>query len=361
MPTMPTVPAATNLSISPFSMPFQPLSIDQYLQFSQGIFDQQLQQREDLYANTFKAIEKYGDRWINQALSLDKEFMPQYSELYTSLLEQANPEFMPTYTALGKSVQEGLAAGYELGPALGREVEQAIRGAQTARGNWLGTAPTAQEAFGMGEAAINLYGLRVGQAQNFLNSKQPTDMWGALQSSSKYGIWDAAVPAAAQYPNPGIAPNVFGTIQAAQSAYNATSANAYGTYVSGLIGAGTLNNQSAFDRYNAQFDQFLYKTSVQQGLFSQPSVGGGGGAGMGAAIGGIASGVGAAASAAISAICWLARRAIPNDWKEFRKWLFTKAPRGIRKAYIFNARRIANSISDAEAMALGKVMRAILA
>ena len=361
MPTMPTVPGATNLTIPQFSMPFQPLTLDQYLQFSQGIFDQQLDQREDLYANTFKAIEKYGDRWIGQALELDKEFMPQYSELYTGLLNQANPEFMPTYSALGQKVQEGLDAGYELGPDLSREVEQAIRGAQTARGNWLGPAPTAQEAFGMGSAAIDLYNTRIGQAQNFINSKQPTDMWGALQSSSKYGIWDAAVPAAANYPNPTVAPNVFGTVQQGLSSFNATSASAYGTYVSGLVGAQQLNNQSMFDTYNAKFDQFLYKSALQQGLFSQPSVGGGGG-GMGGQIAGAAiGGVATAASAAVSAICWLARKVIPGHWREFRRWLFTAAPEKIRLAYIFNARRWARDLTEAEATRLAPLMEACIA
>ena len=56
-----------------------------------------------------------------------------------------------------QSVGNELAAGYDLGAGLSREMEQSIRGAQTARGNIMGAAPTAQEAFGKGGASIDLY------------------------------------------------------------------------------------------------------------------------------------------------------------------------------------------------------------
>ena len=224
---------------------------------------------------------EYAPGMAQTRLDIEKEFGPQMAELYNQMLQQANPEFMSTYGALGEKVRSGLEAGYELGPELGTEVQQAIRAAQTARGNWLGGAPTAQEAFGMGSAAISLYNQRLGTAQNFLNSKQPTDMWGALQATSSYMPMSATFPQGS-YPNAALSTDVFGTLSQSRSAYNATAANAYGTYVgaqsanygtyvTGLDNAAGINNQSAFDRYSAQFDQFLYGQSVQQGLYSQPS------------------------------------------------------------------------------------------
>jgi hypothetical protein len=109
----------------------------------------------------------------------------------------------------------------------------------------------------------------------------------------------------------------------------------------------------------------MYREAARNGLYSTPQVGGGGGMGgmMGsigpalggatAAIGGIVggvgggaiAGVGAAASAAAAAICWLARKVLPDRWKAFRKYLFTEASPELRRQYIFNARRIANSIA----------------
>jgi hypothetical protein len=350
MPELPQIPAAQNVAVSPFQMPFQPMTTDQFLAFNQQLFNQQLQQRHDIYAQTYQAIDKYGEMWQQQALDLDKQFMPQYAELYTGLMEQANPQFMDVYNALGGRVQEGLASGYELGAGLTHEMQQAIRAGQTARGNWIGNAPLAQEAFGMGEAAINLYNMRLGQAQNFLSGRQPSEFWGQLMGASKYGIWDAGASGAAanQALNPTVAPSVFGTVSQGLAQYNATAAGAYGSYIQGLIGAAQINNQSAFDRYSAQFDQFLYKQSVQQGLFSQPQVSsGGGGAGIGGAIGGAAIGaVGAAAAGAAAAICWVARKVIPDRWREFRHVLFTKAPAWFRQKYVTYGRRYSEDISS---------------
>jgi hypothetical protein len=150
-----------------------------------------------------------------------------------------------------------------------------------------------------------------------------------------------------------------------------------------LIGAATINNQSAFDRYSAQFDQFLYGQSVQQGLFSQPSVAGGGGMGgmMGGLMGGIGSGisagigaaalgagatgaigagVGAAASAAAAAICWVARKALPHRWQEWRRWLLTQAPEDFKHQYIYHGRQLAESMSEEDAVRIGKAMERCL-
>jgi hypothetical protein len=76
--------------------------------------------------------------------------------------------------------------------------------------------------------------------------------------------------------------------------------------------------------------------------------------------GGAIAGVGAAASAAAAAICAVARRVIPSRWKEFRKWLCTKASPEFRRWYIFNARRIANGITDADAEFLAPIMLSVL-
>ena len=346
-PNLPSVPAAQNVQISPFSMPFQPLGAGDFLNLNSQMFSQQMGNALKMMQAIPGAMQQYGIPLIQQSMDVEREFMPQQAELYGELLQQANPQFMPLYNELGGQLMGNLQLGMEMGPELTREVEQGIRAAQTARGNWLGGAPTAQEAFGRGSAALGLYNQRLGQAQNFLNSKQPTDMWSQLQLASQSDLYNPmalmAVGTAAQQVNPQIAPNVFGTMQEGISSYNATSANAYGSYVSGLVGAANVNNQSAFDRYSAQFDQFLYGQSVQQGLYSAPQGGGGGMGGFGtAAIGA----VGAAAAGAAAAICWVARKVMPDRWREFRRWLFTKAPCDFRQKYVTYGRRFAESLSN---------------
>ena len=383
-PKLPEVPAAQNVqvpaqpTIPTFSQPFQPMTSAEYLKLQQDMFYQQLGQMRPTMSAISELTTEYAPGMAQTRLDIEKEFGPQMAELYNQMLQQANPEFMSTYGALGEKVQAGLEAGYELGPELGTEVQQAIRAAQTARGNWLGGAPTAQEAFGMGSAAISLYNQRLGTAQNFLNSKQPTDMWGALQATSSYMPMAATFPQGS-YPNAALSTDVFGQLVGSRASYNATAANAYGTYVGaqsanygnyvqGLVGAAGVNNQSAFDRYSAQFDQFLYGQSVQQGLYSQPSAGGGGmggmmgglmggigsgiSAGIGAAAlgagatGAIGAGVGAAASAAAAAICWVARKVVPDRWREFRRFLFTKAPGWFRTKYVTQGRSYSEKLCE---------------
>ena len=77
------------------------------------------------------------------------------------------------------------------------------------------------------------------------------------------------------------------------------------------------------------------------------------GGGATAAIGG---GVAAAVSAAGAAICWLARRCIPDRWEDFQHCLFTDAPETLRRIYLYNARRLAREITDDEAIEIAELM-----
>lgn len=396
---LPTVPAAQNVqvpaqpTIPTFTQEYKPMTSAEYLKFQEQLYFQQLGQIRPLTDAMLEMQQDYGPGFAQQRLEMEQQFGPEFANQLMSQLGIADPEFMPTYTALGERVQQGLEAGYELGPELTHEMEQQIRAAQTARGNWLGGAPTAAEVFGRGSASVALYNQRLGAAQNFLQGRQPTDMWGALGMASGYQAAPAVYPQVLG--QTASATDVFGQLAQSRSAYNATAANAYGTYVGaqsanyatytgGLINAASVNNQSAFDRYSAQFDQFLYKQSVNQGLYSQPSMGGGGGMGsgfMGAAMGGIGTGlatgigaaamgvgttgavtagIGAAAGAAIAAICWVARKALPDRWQEFRRFLFTRAPAEFRRRYIYYGRRLAETLSDDQVSQIRKSMERCL-
>lgn len=69
-----------------------------------------------------------------------------------------------------------------------------------------------------------------------------------------------------------------------------------------------------------------------------------------------AGGVAAAASAAGAAICWLARKCLPERWEDFQHYLFTRAPEKLRRFYIYRARRLAREVTDTEAAEIRELM-----
>ena len=422
-PSVPEVPALpTLLQPSEASVPYEPMSMEVYhdwvqqfvrsqLAWQPRITKAQVANQQALMQGAFEEQMRQVPILAQQQYGLDTQYMPAYTALYNQQLAAANPQFMPTYNALGEQVRAGLnlagdpvgqnvmadlAAGRDLGPGLSHEIEQAIRGAQSARGNIMGAAPTAQEAFGKGMAAENLYTQRLGradalrlereqQAQAFLQGRQPTDMWGAIQSARL-----SPTPNAAMYPSQSYVQNatsIAGQQMQSTSQYNTASvaaqsvtAQAQSSYNNALLTGYQAQGQFGYETYDRSLNQYYYDQSVQHGLYSNPAAGGGGGMGMGGmgmAIGGVAgglataglaaagtatgvaTGVGAAISAAGAAICWIARRCMGKDWKLWRHYLLTKASPQLRNWYIFNGRRAAKAISQDIASRIGSTMRKI--
>lgn len=339
-------------------------------QTAANVYEQQQMMRgafnEQMYQMPVSAEMMYG---------LDTQYMPQYTDLYNQLAQQSNPEFFDVYGTLGQSVNAELAAGYDLGAGLTREMEQSIRGAQTARGNILGAAPTAEEAFGKGSASIDLYNSRVVNAQNFLQGKQPTDLWGALAMAKPTTIVNEPYYPSTDYIS-GASAATSATAETATSAlssynsalmsYNASTVAGYDAYNNALIGSTETNNAAIMDQYNAASEYWMYDEAVKHGLYSTPQTGGGSSAlstGIQAGTAVIGAGAtayaGAAASAAGAAICWLARRVIPERWEDFQHWLFTRASDKLRRLYIYTARRLAREVTDAEAAEIGELMEAL--
>lgn len=338
----------------------------------------------------------------------------QFAPYYTNYLQQAgaqtgaqlqgmsqayNPQFFDVYGQMGQNISQGLEAGYDLGADLEREVAQSYRGAQVARGNYLGPAATAEEAYGLGQAATDLYNTRIGQGQAFLEGQQPTDLWagmmgiygpagtalGMAQATAATGqpavglqspvavpnAQDAATLAMGTYQAPSIdwanqGLQAYGTYQGALTGWGATSVAGQTDYNSALINAANANNASMFLQYDKSFDQFLYEQAAAHGLYDTPSTSsamGTAGAAIGAAGSVVAAGAtayAASAAGAAAAICWLARAVIPGHWKEWRKFLFTKAPASLRRAYIYGARRLANGLTEAGKVEIAEVMRKCL-
>ena len=181
----------------------------------------------------------------------------QHAATANQLMQSYDPQFKNTYAALGKRVNQGLAAGYELGSDLGREVTQSVRGAHPARGNILGAAPTAQEAFGTGQAALNLYNQRLGQAQNYLQGRNPMDMMG--QAMGQF------INPSQNYVNQGLGVQGMEAGRAGTTAFNATVEQGYSTFQNALQAYNTnqwqstkVNNEGLFNTYDRQAESWMY-------------------------------------------------------------------------------------------------------
>ena len=298
----PDVPAAQSFDESKFKQPatkeeFTSLLDEMQWRYPQ-MFEEVLKKQLQYAPALTEADKQYQTALYNNAVQLGLKSAPQYAGLESQMVNQYAPQFGQTYAALGQRVNEGLASGYSLGDELSREVEQSVRGAQTARGNYLGPAATAQEAMGKGSAMIDLYNQRMSAAQNYLAGNNPINMMAQIGSATNLG--QQYYPG--QTVNPAIAAQgASAGISGASSAFG-TQAQSASNFNSALLGAFGQNSENVYNSYDRSYEQWLEKQAIAHGLFDQPQIGGAGGGGgglmsglgMGAgAIGGVASGVAA--------------------------------------------------------------------
>ncbi len=105
---------------------------------------------------------------------------PNQSAVYNKLqgnvlgnIGTGDPAQAAVYNQLQGQVQGDLQSGYNLPPDYARELEQSIRGAQSARGNVLGQGAVSAETAFKGKAALDLYQQHLQNAEGFLNTKSP--------------------------------------------------------------------------------------------------------------------------------------------------------------------------------------------
>jgi hypothetical protein len=127
-----------------------PVDLQRQQQMMSGAFGEQMNEASQANAFQWQQANQYGQGYV---------------DLFNQYAQGSNPEFMNTYGMMAKNVQSGLESGYELGDALSREVTQGMRAQQAATGNYMGPAITAQEAYGTGSAAVDLYNSRMTQGQ----------------------------------------------------------------------------------------------------------------------------------------------------------------------------------------------------
>jgi hypothetical protein len=289
----------------------------------------------------------------------------QYRDMATQPLE---PTTTPETEQLRKTIEEEAMNQLRLGSTIGAEerrgYEQAIRGAQTARGNIFGLGPAVQEAAQIGAAGEQRKLARFGAAQQFLGSGETSGAARARDLLLREGIQQNRLGAAAGFIAGG--PSIGnlaqartaqqqgamqGYIQANQAlpgGFNqqaSTASNFYQTVDPGIPVALTgefnklYNTQSNYlaNTYGAQVDA-LSRVAVANSTPNYLSAGAD-----------IFKGIGSFGGQRGIIGCWVAREVYGAEnpkWIEFRNWMAIDAPAWFRNLYIKFGEQFAKFISN---------------
>jgi hypothetical protein len=280
--------------------------------------------------------------------------------------DMATQPIGPTTTSqteqLRNTIEQEALNQLRLGSTIGAEerrgYEQAIRGAQTARGNIFGLGPAVQEAAQLGAAGEARKLARFGAAQQFLGSGETTGAAAARDLLLRDNIQQSRLGAASGFVAGG--PSIYnlanqrlgqqnaqfqGYIQANQSMPGSfqtqgAPANFYQTtnpeipvQLSGQAGQiyNTTQNAQA-SMYGSQVDA-LSRVAAANSLPNYLNAGAN-----------LISGI-----APKGLVCWVAREVYGEDnpkWLQFREWILTKASDNLRNFYIKYGERIAESIRN---------------
>ena len=289
----------------------------------------------------------------------------QYRDMAT---QPIGPTTTPETEQLRRTIEDEALNQLRLGSTIGAEerrgYEQAIRGAQTARGNIFGLGPAVQEAAQIGAAGEQRKLARFGAAQQFLGSGETSGAARARDLLLREGIQQNRLGAAAGFIAGG--PSIGnlaqartaqqqgamqGYIQANQAlpgGFNqqpSTASNFYQTVDPNIPVALT---QAFNDLYRSQSNYLAstYGAQVQAQASSNnansfPSYLNAG-----------ANLIGSVAPKGIitgGIFCWVAREVYGVDnpkWLQFREWMLTKASDNLRNFYTEYGERIAESIRN---------------
>jgi len=293
----------------------------------------------------------------------------QYREMATEPLgETTTPQTEELRNTIEQEAMNQLRLGSTIGAEEQRGYEQAIRGAQTARGNIFGLGPAVQEASQIGAAGEQRKLARFGAAQQFLGSGETTGAAKARDLLLREGMQQNRLGAASGFIAGG--PSIYnlanqrvgqqqgamqGYIQANQSlpgGFNqqaSTAAPFYQTVDQNIPVALT----NAFnDLYRSQSSYQASTYGAQVGAQAQvnaanslPNYLSAGANVLGKFTpGGVMGGVGGG-----PIFCWVAREVYGIDnpkWIEFRNWMAIDAPGWFRNLYVKFGERIAEFISN---------------
>jgi hypothetical protein len=284
----------------------------------------------------------------------------QYRDMAT---QPIGPTTTPETEQLRKTIEEEAMNQLRLGSTIGAEerrgYEQAIRGAQTARGNIFGLGPAVQEAAQIGAAGEQRKLARFGAAQQFLGSGETSGAAKARDLLLREGIQQNRLGAASGFIAGG--PSIYnlanqrtaqqqgamqGYIQANQAlpgGFNQQASTAAPFYqaVDQQIPVQLTNAFNQLYRSQADYQASTYGAQVsaqasQNNANSIPNYLNAG-----------ANLIGGLAPKGI--FCWVAREVYGEDnpkWLQFREWMLTKASDNLRNFYTEYGERIAESIRN---------------
>lgn len=293
----------------------------------------------------------------------------QYRDMATQPLgPTTTPETEQIRTTIEEEAMNQLRLGSTIGAEERRGYEQAIRGAQTARGNIFGLGPAVQEAAQIGAAGEQRKLARFGAAQQFLGSGETSGAARARDLLLREGIQQNRLGAAAGFIAGG--PSIGnlaqartaqqqgamqGYIQANQAlpgGFNQQASTAAPFYQAVDQNIPVALTQAFNDLYRSQANYQASTYGAQVGAqaqvdsaYSTPNYLSAAGGILGkVSPGGIIGGSGGG-----PIFCWVAREVYGEDnpkWLQFREWMLTKASNNLRNFYTEYGERIAESIRN---------------
>jgi len=312
------------------------------------------------------------ERASQQLYQIDPDSYRTAVSLGQKYREMATQPIEPTTTRqteqLRKTIEDEAINQLQLGSTIGAEerrgYEQAIRGAQTARGNIFGLGPAVQEAAQIGAAGEQRKLARFGAAQQFLGSGETSGAARARDLLLREGIQQNRLGAAAGFIAGG--PSIGnlaqartaqqqgamqGYIQANQSlpgGFNQQASTASPFYQAVDQNIPVALTQAFNDLYRSQSNYLASTYGAQvaaqassNNANSIPNYLNAGASLIGnvAPKGIITGGI----------FCWVAREVYGEDnpkWLQFREWMLTKASDNLRNFYTEYGERIAESIRN---------------
>jgi hypothetical protein len=289
----------------------------------------------------------------------------KYREMATQPL---GPTTTPETEQLRRTIEEEAINQLQLGSTIGAEerrgYEQAIRGAQTARGNIFGLGPAVQEAAQIGAAGEQRKLARFGAAQQFLGSGETSGAARARDLLLREGIQQNRLGAAAGFIAGG--PSI-GNLAQARTAQQQGAMQGYIQANQALPGGFNQQASTAAPFYQAVDQQIpvqltnafnqLYRSQADYqastyGAQVQAQASSNNANSFPSYLNAGANLIGSVAPKGIitgGIFCWVAREVYGVDnpkWLQFREWMLTKASDNLRNFYTEYGERIAESIRN---------------
>ena len=107
-------------------------------------------------------------RLLSEEQSARDTYDPLRIQHELDLENQFDPNHRAIREQMSQNILQDIRSGYAAPEGLRREGQQAVRGAQAARGNVLGNAPANQEAVFGASQALDMYNRRLAQAGTYL-------------------------------------------------------------------------------------------------------------------------------------------------------------------------------------------------